>query len=572
MKKLYWSVVAGLVVGCMSLASGAGAETDSPSLSDQIDELFADWDSSTAPGIVAAVIEDGRIAYENAFGMADLERGVALSPRSALEIGSISKQFTAMCILLLENDGKLSLDDDVRLHIPELPDYGSPITIRQLLHHTSGIRDIETLVPLAGWHYTNYYSPARQLELISRQRELNFTPGSQFLYSNSGYLLLAYIVERVSDQTLREFAEEQIFQPLGMRHTVFWDTPGQIVKDRAIPYGPGPEGGYQMELWYLPFAGPSGLYTTVQDLALWDANFYANKLGGGDALIQRMLTPGSLLEGESTNYAAGLAVSDYGGQTVYEHGGAWMGFRAQMSRFPDRRLTVIMLSNASSVGVSVSSVAELFQGSEDGTPETESTSYEEPSTIDLPPATLTEFEGTYWNEDGLLLRTIEVREGVLHYVRSEESTTELGAIEAGRFVMVGVGARVDVEFAAGNGTAAQSMTVTIEGEEPLPFERLELRPAESQAGHEGRYWSDELERELRLEIEDGKLHLAWADNVPRVPMVQVGPDDFLARQFVAIPWNPQDVRILVERDESDQVTGLNLSCDMVRGLSFVKMD
>lgn len=138
--------------------------------------------------------------------------------------------------------------------------------------------------------------------------------------------------------------------------------------------------------------------------------------------------------------------------------------------------------------------------------------------------------------------------------------------------MVGVGARVDVEFAAGSGTAAQSMTVTIEGEEPLPFERLELRPAESQAGHEGRYWSDELERELRLEIEDGELHLAWADQGPRVPIVQVGPDDFLARQFVAIPWNPQDVRILVERDDTNQVTGLSLSCDMVRGVSFVKMD
>jgi CubicO group peptidase (beta-lactamase class C family) len=571
MKKLQGTVM-GLVVGCVLVTQGAWAESANPPISTQIDELFADWDSSTAPGIVAAVIQDGRIVYENAFGMADLERGVALSPRSALEIGSISKQFTAMCILLLENDGKLSLEDDVRLHIPELPDYGSPITIGQLLHHTSGIRDIETLVPLAGWHYTNYYSPVQQLDLIIRQKNLNFAPGTQFLYSNSGYLLLADIIERVSGQTLREFAEERIFQPLGMRHTVFWDTPGQIVKDRAIPYGPSPEGGYQMELWYLPFAGPSGLYTTVQDLALWDANFYENKLGGGDALIQRKVTPGTLLDGESTHYAAGLAVSDYGGQTVFEHGGAWMGFRAQMSRFPERLLTVIMLSNASSVGVSVSSIAELFQQSEGGTPETESTSYEEPSTIDLPPTTLREFEGTYWNEDGLLLRTIEVREGVLHYVRSEESATELGAIEAGGFVMVGVGARVDVEFAAGSGTAAQSMTVTIEGEEPLPFERLELRPAESQAGHEGRYWSDELERELRLEIEDGELHLAWADQGPRVPIVQVGPDDFLARQFVAIPWNPQDVRILVERDDTNQVTGLSLSCDMVRGVSFVKMD
>ncbi|MGB5295267.1 MAG: serine hydrolase domain-containing protein [Thermoanaerobaculia bacterium] len=147
------------------------------------------------------------------------------------------------------------------------------------------------------------------MELISRQKELNLAPGSQFLYSNSGYLLLACMVERVSDQTLRGFADERIHRPLVMRHTVFWDTPGQIIKDRAIPYSTRPEGSYQMAMWYLPFAGPSGLYTTVQDLALWDANFYDNKLGGGTELLEKMITPGTLNDGKSTDYAAGLFVS-----------------------------------------------------------------------------------------------------------------------------------------------------------------------------------------------------------------------------------------------------------------------
>ncbi|MGB5401899.1 MAG: serine hydrolase domain-containing protein [Thermoanaerobaculia bacterium] len=572
MKRLHWKVLAGLVVGGVFLAQGAGAESETPSLSAQIDELFADRSHSDAPGLVAAVIQDGRIVYENAFGMADLERGVALTPRSVFEIGSISKQFTAMCILLLEQDAKLSLDDEVRTYVRELPDYGRPITIRHLLHHTSGIRDIETLFPLAGWPFTNYYPPVRQRELITRQKELNFAPGSQFLYSNSGYLLLADIVERVSGQTLREFAEERIFQPLGMRHTVFWDTPGQIIKDRAIPYSPDPDGGYQMALWYLPFAGPSGLYTTVQDLALWDANFYDNKLGGGKGLIEKMLTPGLLEDGESADYAAGLFVSDYGDETAFEHGGAWMGYRAQMSRFPERRLTIITLSNASSTGVPMSSIVALFPRAEQAASESESSPFEPPSTIELPPEVLAGYEGDYWSDADLLFRTIEVRDGLLQYIRSEESTTELGAIEAGHFVMIGVGARVDVVFETGDRSRAGSMTVTIEGQEPTQFERLELLPAESLAGHEGSYWSDELERELRLQVEDETLHLAWADDALRVPMVQIGPDDFLARQFVAVPWNPQDVRILVERDEAHQVTGLSLSCDMVRGVSFVKID
>ena len=190
--------------------------------------------------------------------------------------------------------------------------------------------------------------------------------------------------------------------------------------------------------------------------------------------------PGLLEDGQSADYAAGLFVSDYGDETAFEHGGAWMGYRAQMSRFPERRLTVILLSNASSTGVSMSSIVDLLPRAERAAPESESPPFEPPSTIELPPDVLT--------------------------------------------------------------------------------------------GYEGDYWSDELERELRLQIEDETLHLAWADDARRVPMVQIGPDDFLARQFVAVPWNPQDVRILVERDDTHQVTGLSLSCDMVRGISFVKMD
>ena len=577
MKRLRSRVWACLAIGCVFLALGAGAEPATPTLSDQIDELFADRNNSAAPGVVAAVIQDGRIVYENAFGMADLERGVALTPRSVFEIGSVSKQFTAMCILLLEQDGKLSLDDDVRDYFPELPEYEHPITIRHLLHHTSGMRDIETLIPLAGWHYTNYYPPARQLELITRQKELNFAPGSQFLYSNSGYLLLAYMVERVSGQTLREFADERIFRPLGMSHTVYWDTPGQIIKDRAIPYSTGPDGSYEMALWYLPFAGPSGLYTTIQDLALWDANFYDNKLSGGAALIERMVTPGTLNDGKSADYAAGLFVSDYGGQAVIEHGGAWMGYRAQVSRFPERRLTVIFLSNASSIDVPVSSVADLLPGgatreAAPATPESRPSESEAPGTVDLPLDALAEYEGTYWSEPDLLLRTIEVRDGVLHYVRGEDNSTELGALEAGRFVMIDVGALVEVEFATGNGIQARSMTVTIEEQEPTQFKRLESLPVGSLADYAGRYWSDELERELRLQVEDGRIHLGWADDALVAPTVQIGPDDLLARHFVAVPWYPQDVRILLERDDSNQVTGLSLSCDMVRGLAFVRTD
>ena len=304
------------IVACaaltLGLAAGLSAQTETEDLATQVDALFADWVDTDRPGAAVAVIRDGEIVHSNGFGMADLERGVPITVDSVFEIGSISKQFTAMCILLLEHDGKLSVDDDVRDFIPEMPSYEEPITLRHLLNHTSGIRDIETLFPLAGLSYLNEYPDAQQLDLITRQQALNFPPGEEYLYSNSGYLLLRLIVERVSGQSLREFAEERIFDPLGMTRTVFWERPRQIIPGRALAYSPREDGGWDYEVWHLGFQGPAGLYTTVGDLALWDANFYDNRLGGGAALIEKMETPGVLDSGEATDYAAGLVVAQIG--------------------------------------------------------------------------------------------------------------------------------------------------------------------------------------------------------------------------------------------------------------------
>ena len=544
------------------LAAGAAAET--PALAPRVDELFAEWNRSDAPGAAVAVVKDGRIVYENAFGMADLERGVALTPGSVFEIGSISKQFTALCILLLELDGALSLDDDVRKHLPEMPAYERPITVRHLLHHTSGIRDVETLIPLAGMPWVNYYTDAQIMELITRQKGLNFAPGSEYLYSNSGYVLLAQIVERLSGRSLREFARERIFGPLGMRHTTFWDDPAQIVKDRALAYSADGAGGHRMETWNLPFDGPAGLHTTVGDLALWDANFYENELGGGAALIEKMTTTGVLDDGESINYALGLVVATYRDRPLITHGGAWMGYRASLMRFPEDRLTVILLSNAASFDVSARAIVDLYLGDDGESADEPPAPFEPPSTIELPSERLAEYEGTYWNESDRLLRKIEVRDGKLYYVRGAASATELGAVEAGRFVMLGLDVRVDVDF------KNDEMTVAVEGEETLLFEPVASLSNESLAAYVGDYWSEELERELQLRLDDGGIRIAWAGDREPSTAENVGPDRFVAQRFVEVPWSPQDVDLVLERDSSGAVTGLRLSCEMVRDVSFVK--
>jgi CubicO group peptidase (beta-lactamase class C family) len=552
------------VICILLLAGTAVAQDEAPKLTDQVDELFAAWNRTDSPGAAIAVIRDGRIIYQNAYGMADLERGVAITPRSAFEIGSISKQFTAMSVLLLEIDGALSIDDDIRAHLPEIADYGETVTIRHLLHHTSGIRDIETLIPLAGINWFNYYSVDEQIELIARQKALNFEPGSRYLYSNSGYLLLAEIVERVSGKPLRDFAEERIFEPLDMQHTVFWDRPEQIVPNRALAYGPDGEGGWGNETWNMPFPGPAGLYTTVGDLALWDANFYDNRLGGGAELIECMETSGVLDDGKETGYAFGLFVDSLWGLQRVSHGGAWQGYRAGLMRFPEQRLSVALLSNASEIEVRSSQIARLYLA-DAIEPGGEGGAFEPPETVQLSDEQLASYAGRYWSEEAGLLRTMEVRDGTLFYVRGGGNDTELGAVEPAKFFMTGLSFLLEVEFDTEAGTMA-----VIQNDDPLMFDAVPPPSGEDLGDLVGSYWSEELERELRLRADDGRLFASWADEEEATPAQAIRFDEYLVPTFVPVPWSPMDVRLEFERDEAGTVSGLTLSCEMVSGVEMVR--
>ena len=548
--------------------TGFASTSETPDIASQLNELFTVLESDERPGVAVAVIKDRKIVYQKGFGMADLERGVPITPESVFEIGSISKQFTAMCIMLLENDGKLALDDNIRKYIPEMPEYERPITLRQLLHHTSGVRDIETLIPLAGMHWFNYYSDDEMLELITRQKGLNFPPGEQFLYSNSGYILLAQVISRVSGKSLREFAQKRIFGPLGMEHTTFWEQPGQIVPNRALAYSSEGEDGYKLEMWNMSFAGPAGVYTSVGDLALWDANFYDNKLGGGAALIKNMETPGLLENGESTDYAAGLSIQTHNGLPMISHRGSWMGYRASMRRYPEQSLSIVMLLNAESREVGAGQIANLYLADDfipSGQPSEE---YQAPTAIDVKAKVLAGHEGTYWNESDSLLRTIEVREGKLHYVRSAENATELGALEDGGFFMVGIETPVRIEFQASG--KSRTMTVKVDDEEPTLFNTLPVLSKNVLSTYTGAYWSAELQRELQIRVEGNEITASWADDGIRINGNMVSSDDVLFPQFVPVPWYQQDARLHFQHNGSGVVTGLSLSCAMVRGVSFEK--
>jgi CubicO group peptidase (beta-lactamase class C family) len=325
------------------LAETAGA-AQSPE--QQVDALFAKWNRPGMPGAVVEVLRDGKVVLAKGYGMADLEHNVPMTPSASFTVGSNSKQFTAFSIYLLAQDGKLSLDDDIRKVLPEVPDFGKTITIRHLLHHTSGLRDYFDLMFMTGTRVDDVLTQEDGLALVKRQRALNFAPGRHYVYSNTGYLLLGQIVQRVSGMPLAEFARVRIFEPLGMQHTRFLHGYGTLVPQRALPYLPSGAGGYEYVAVGDSADGAGGLVATAGDLALWDRNFYDGRVGGL-ALLARMQEPGVLGDGKPFNYASGLVVDAYRGRRIVEHGGAISGFNAQMTRFPDQHFSVLVLANTS---------------------------------------------------------------------------------------------------------------------------------------------------------------------------------------------------------------------------------
>jgi CubicO group peptidase (beta-lactamase class C family) len=350
----------GLIVAAVVPALAAAQPSRNPA----VDRVFAEWDKPTSPGCALGVIRDGRMVYERGYGMANLDYDIPNGPRMVYYIGSDSKQFTAAAVGLLALRGQLSLDDDVRKYFPELPDYGAPIRVRHLIHHTSGLRDIYTLMSMRGDRLEDVFPDSQALALIFRQRGLAFPPGSAYSYSNSGYFLLAQLVKRVSGRTLREFTDAEIFRPLGMANTHFHDDPGHVMKSRAMSYEPDSVGGFRISyLQNFDKVGAGGLYSTVHDLQRWDENFYTHKVGG-PALQALIHTRGVLTNGDTLPYAFGNNVTTYRGLRTVEHGGSMMGYKAYIARFPDQRLSVLTTCNLGSIdpGPLAHAVAEVFLG------------------------------------------------------------------------------------------------------------------------------------------------------------------------------------------------------------------
>ena len=328
----------------------------------RVAQIMSDYDRTT-PGGVVAVVRGGKVVFARGYGMANLEHDIPNTPETAFHVASVSKQFTAFAILLLANENKLSLDDDIRKHLPEIADFGEPITIRHLLHHTSGIRDQWTLWSMGGGRMDDVITHSDLMNLLSRQKELNFTPGAEHLYSNSGYTLLSEIVARVSKEPFGAFMKKSVFDPLGMKNTQVYDDHERLVKGRADSYRRGANRQWTKSVLSFANRGATSLYTTAGDLALWLDNFRTGKAGGA-RVMQQMQERGTLNNGEKLNYAMGVVMLQDRGLEAIAHGGADAGFRASVSYYPAIETGLVILSNEASFNTSVVSndLAEAFFG------------------------------------------------------------------------------------------------------------------------------------------------------------------------------------------------------------------
>lgn len=535
----------------------------SKSETQRVDQLFSKWAKPDSPGAVVAVIENGAIIYSRGYGLASLEYDVPNAPTTVFHMASISKQFTALAIYLLALDGKLSLDDDVRKYLPELHQFDETITIRQLLHHTSGLRDQWSLLALAGWRLEDVITEQDILDLIWRQTDLNFSPGDQYLYSNTGYTLLGLIVKRVSGIPLSAFAKERIFEPLGMTHTHFQDDYGTVVKHRAFSYAPSDDGKYKYVALSYSTVGPSSLFTTVEDLAKWDQNFYTGQVGG-KSLLAQMQTKGMLNSGKEISYASGLIVDEYRGLKTVWHNGGDAGYRTNILRFPDERFSVIILANAADLDPTALSlrIADIFLTDKFAVPSAAAPSKSVPKAteIKIDPKVLDAYVGKYQLTPYVIITFTRDGDQLFAQVTGQAKYPVFPSSKS-TFFWKTVDAYFTFDKTSEGGQVMGGVHHQFGGE--FPAKRIVEIPLNSDQvnGCQGEFYSDELGVIYTITYEDGVLMVRY----PRgnIPLTQTSTDNFLGKFPIG--------RLEFSRGQDGACNGLTIDDGRVQKLRFSKV-
>jgi CubicO group peptidase (beta-lactamase class C family) len=547
--------VVGLNAAAVTLPAQSAIPADLPA---KIDRVFARFDRKDSPGCAVGLAKDGTTLYTRGYGSANLEYGAPLTDSTVLESGSVAKQFTSAAIVLLSQDGKLSLDDDIRKYLPEVPTFGgAKITIRHLMTHTSGLRDQWGLLGIEGrGPGRQVHSPMTTLDLVTHQKMLNFPPGSRYLYSNTGYALLGIIVQRVSGKTLDAFTQERLFKPLGMTHTQWRDDFTEVVKNRATAYSGSEQAGYHTDMPFTNMIGNGGLLSTMQDLLRWNENL-DNPTVGGKAFTEALQTQMKLTSGRTIRYALGLEVASYDGVREVAHGGSTAGYRTHLARYPEQRLSIAVWCNYASANPAglLHQVADLVLAK----PQRTAVQAGEPA-AKLTSAELGRWAGTY--------RDAFTDQAVTLVVADSGLVSSAGGRGGGRggpppFVPTGQArfrsGQTDVAFA---GPAGRRSFLMIRGDDTSRYE--EVRPAPqaiATSDYTGTYASDELDVRLEVVVRDGKL------------MIRRRPDDWLElRPSYADDFQAAGLgTVRFTRDGAGKVSGFSIYAGRVVDVRFRKV-
>jgi len=549
-----------------ALAAAQTPTASQPDLSERVDKVFQKWNRTDSPGCALSVMKDGRIVYKHGYGMADLDHNVTITPATVFHVASMSKQFTAASILLLSQQGKLSLDDDVRKYIPELPNFGSLITIRHLIYHTSGLRDQWNLLELAGWRYSlDLITDDDVMSVITTQKDLNFKPGGKHVYCNTGYTLLAIIVKRVSGMSFREFTTKNIFEPLGMNHTFFRDDHAEIVKNNAYGYESEKGGPFRLGLTNFDTAGATSLHTTVEDLAMWDENFYHPRVGG-PTFPDQMLQRGKLNNGETLDYAFGLVAGKYKGLPTVDHGGADAGYRSDMTRFPEQHFSVAVLCNDAETSPSslARSVADIYLAHDLKAPEPSAAAPADPGVgIHLTEQQLSGLQGMYWDRDGDQFLKTFLKDGKLQVSLDVDEEYSLKPASETLFHIADTpwGDQANFRFEPSAGDKPRRLLQSFGDGKSDIFESV--APSTPTAGdladYAGSYVSEEIEPIYRIAVRDGKLTLMRLKHKP-APLEPAVLDVFRAEIGT----------VRFTRDSKHRVSGFVLNSGRIRNFRFTR--
>jgi CubicO group peptidase (beta-lactamase class C family) len=523
-----------------------------PSLADYVDSLLDKQVTPEMPGCALAILGRGEIIHSRGYGLADLEQHAQITPTTQFQLASASKQFTAMCIALLADEGKLALDDDVRAYVPELPVYAQAITIRNLIHHTSGLRECLALWIITGHDMMRLEPRQEVLDILARQRGLNFTPGEEYEYNNSNYLLLALIVERVSGQTLDVFMAERIFAPLGMHNSGFHDDPSVsvIAGRRAYGYVPTAD-GYTRVPEGIGARGAGGVFSTVEDLARWDQNFY-QPIVGDMALIAQLLTPGRITNGRPIHYAFGLFVQNYADLPIVSHAGEFTGFRTQLIRFPKQQLSVICLANNPAINPSMVAF-QIAEQQFNRRLRPQPVAAGKQSDADLHA-----FTGAFHDTRSGRICDVLI-EGDQLVAQFKDERLVLVPLNANQFQVGGVLDRITVTFGHTGDNVPPTMHLLVEGEAATTFvaaDRMSPTPDELEA-FVGSYFSAELDITFNFIRNEDQLIFGGL-NLPLEPTLR---DCFRSAL---------DMHFEFFRDASDQIAGFSFFCGGANGICFVR--